>query len=59
MGILELARAYPLRVFPDAVGLGPEGRENLLAYGSMVFNAFGPRNRLFLDSMAAANPSVA
>ena len=55
-GALDLARAYPLRVFPDAVGLGPEGRENLLAYGSMVFNAFGPRNRLFLDSMAAADP---
>jgi 4-methoxybenzoate monooxygenase (O-demethylating) len=55
-GTVELARAYPLRVFPDAVGLGPEGRENLLAYGGMVFNAFGPRNRLFQDSMAAADP---
>ena len=25
-----LAEAFPLRVFPDAVGLGPDGRENLL-----------------------------
>ncbi|MGB8945698.1 MAG: cytochrome P450 [Streptomyces sp.] len=41
-----LAAAFPLRVFPDAVGLGPDGRENLLSYGSMAFNAFGPRNDL-------------
>lgn len=42
----ELASAFPLRVFPDAVGLGPEGRENLLPYGNMAFNAFGPVNDL-------------
>ncbi|WP_406430214.1 cytochrome P450 [Streptomyces sp. NBC_01589] len=42
----RLAKAFPLRVFPDAVGLGPEGRDNLLPYGSMAFNAFGPRNDL-------------
>ncbi|WP_405724896.1 cytochrome P450 [Streptomyces sp. NBC_00028] len=41
-----LAKAFPLRVFPDAVGLGPHGRENLLPYGNMAFNAFGPRNTL-------------
>ena len=55
-GVADLARAYPLRVFPDAVGLSRDGRENLVAYGSMVFNAFGPRNRLFTESMAAAEP---
>jgi cytochrome P450 len=52
----DLAQAYPLRVFPDAVGLSPDGRENLLTYGTMVFNAFGPRNRLLAESMAAAEP---
>ncbi|MFB7200332.1 cytochrome P450 [Streptomyces sp. NPDC056240] len=41
-----LAEAFPLRAFPDAVGLGPDGRENLLPYGKMAFNAFGPRNDL-------------
>ncbi|MFF4806424.1 cytochrome P450 [Streptomyces sp. NPDC001351] len=41
-----LAAAFPLRVFPDAVGLGSHGRENLLPYGNMAFNAFGPRNAL-------------
>ncbi|GAB3975342.1 cytochrome P450 [Actinoallomurus acanthiterrae] len=41
-----LAEAFPLRVFPDAVGLGPDGRENLLPYGNLAFNAFGPVNDL-------------
>ena len=34
---------------------GPEGRENLLVYGNMVFNAMGPRNEL----LAKARPAWA
>ncbi|MEV5410312.1 cytochrome P450 [Thermopolyspora sp. NPDC052614] len=44
--VTELAEAFPLRVFPDAVGLPPDGRENLLPYGEHAFNAFGPVNDL-------------
>src|SRR4029079_17848294 len=55
-GIADLAEAYPLKVFPDAVGISEEGRENLLPYGSMVFNSFGPRNELFNAAMANAGP---
>ena len=55
-GIAELAEAYPLKVFPDAVGISDDGRENLLPYGSMVFNSFGPRNDLFNLAMANAGP---
>jgi 4-methoxybenzoate monooxygenase (O-demethylating) len=55
-GIADLAEAYPLKVFPDAVGLSEDGRENLLPYGSMVFNSFGPRNDLFETAMANAGP---
>ena len=55
-GIADLAEAYPLKVFPDAVGISEEGRENLLPYGSMVFNSFGPRNDLFNKAMANAGP---
>ncbi len=50
-----LAQAFPLRVFPDAVGLGPDGRENLLPYGDHAFNAFGPSN----DLVAKGAPRVA
>ncbi len=52
--IKDLAEAYPLKVFPDAVGLPVAGRERLLAYGNMVFNAFGPHNDLFTTAVAAA-----
>jgi cytochrome P450 len=55
-GIADVARAYPLKVFGDAVGLPADGRERLLAYGNMVFNAFGPRNALFEDAVAAVQP---
>ena len=55
-GIADLAEAYPIKVFPDAVGLSEDGRENLLPYGSMVFNSFGPRNDLFNRAMANAGP---
>jgi len=52
--IKDLAEAYPLKVFPDAVGLPLAGREKLLPYGNMVFNAFGPQNDLFTTAVAAA-----
>jgi cytochrome P450 len=55
-GVADLAEAYPLNVFPNAVGISGEGRENLLPYGSMVFNSFGPRNDLFNAAMANAGP---
>jgi cytochrome P450 len=55
-GIADLAEAYPLKVFPDAVGIAEDGRENLLPYGGMVFNGFGPRNDLFDKAMANAGP---
>ena len=44
--VTELAAAFPLRVFPDAVGIGQSGRENLLPYGDLAFNSFGPSNDL-------------
>ncbi|MFD6951440.1 cytochrome [Nocardiopsis sp. TSRI0078] len=44
--VAELSQAFPLRVFPDAVGLEKEGRDNLLPYGDHAFNAFGPPNEL-------------
>jgi hypothetical protein len=56
--VRDLAEVYPLKVFPDAVGLEEEGRENLLPYGNMAFNAFGPRNDLFHQAMANAQPVI-
>lgn len=52
--VTQLAEVYTMKVFGDAVGLPEEGRENLLPYANMVFNAFGPRNHLLEDAMAQA-----
>ncbi len=49
--VTRLAQAFPLRVFPDAVGIPHEGRENLLPYGDHLFNAFGPRNDLVVAGL--------
>jgi cytochrome P450 len=57
-GAVDLAQAYPLKVFPDAIGLPASGRENLMPYGNMVFNAIGPRNALLEASMAIAGTVV-
>ena len=55
----ELAEAYPLEVFPDAVGMPRENRRYLLPYGNMVFNSFGPRNAFFEDAVRDAAPILA
>lgn len=52
----DLAEAYPLTVFPDAVGMPAENRRFLLPYGNMVFNSFGPRNEFFLAAVTDAEP---
>ncbi|MEO6271183.1 MAG: cytochrome P450 [Lautropia sp.] len=54
--IKDLSEVYPLKVFPDAVGLESEGREMLLLYGNMIFNAFGPRNELLARAAEKVKP---
>src|SRR4051812_33829147 len=57
--IPDLAEAYPLTVFPDAMGMSRENRRFLLPYGNMVFNSFGPQNEFFESAVAAAEPVMA
>src|SRR5215469_12622356 len=57
--IADLAEAYPLTVFPDAMGMPREIRHFLLPYGNMVFNSFGPRNEFFETAVGDAEPVLA
>jgi cytochrome P450 len=57
--IPDLAQAFPLSVFPDAVGLRQDGREHLLPYAGVAFNAFGPDNELRRRALDAAAPHLA
>jgi cytochrome P450 len=52
--VKDLAEVYPLKVFPDAIGIPTDGREYLLPYGNMVFTGFGPCNDLFEEAMRDA-----
>jgi cytochrome P450 len=54
-----LAEAYPLAVFPDAMGMPQENRRHLLPFGNMVFNSFGPRNAFLERAIADAREAVA
>jgi 4-methoxybenzoate monooxygenase (O-demethylating) len=56
--VTELAEQYPLLVFPDTIGLPEDGRELLLTYGAVNFNALGPKNAIFHESFAAASPKA-
>jgi cytochrome P450 len=58
-GVRDIAQSFPLRVFPLAVGLTSGGGDQLLAYGNMAFNAFGPRNLLQRESMTRAEGVIA
>jgi 4-methoxybenzoate monooxygenase (O-demethylating) len=55
-GRRDLVGKYVLKVFPDVIGLPSEGRENLLDYGDVVFNTFGPENELYHQTLAKAGP---
>ena len=57
--VADLGEAFPLSVFPDLIGLRDTGREHLIPYGSSVFNAFGPRNRLLAEGIAGAIEATA
>ncbi|UTD29842.1 cytochrome P450 [Bradyrhizobium sp. WD16] len=57
--ITDLAEAYPLSVFPDALGLKKEGREHLIPYAGVVFNAFGPPNELRQEAIERSKPHQA
>ena len=57
--VQDLAEQFPLRIFPDTLGLVQEGRENLLIYATSTFNAFGPRNEVFLESQIGIEPALA
>lgn len=57
--VADLGEAFPLSVFPDLIGLRDTGREHLIPYGTTVFNAFGPRNRILEEGIAGATEAIA
>lgn len=54
-GVDDIAEAYVLRVFPDAVGVALP-RTEALAIGEMSFNQAGPVNKLHIAAVEKAKP---
>lgn len=53
-GVRDISEVFPTSVFPDALGIDDESRDNFLTYGAMVFAGFGPENDYFRQLMTKA-----
>jgi len=47
----EITRPFVYKVLPDLLGIPLEGRENMYAFGNMVWATLGPVNELFHAAM--------
>lgn len=56
--VTDLAEEFPLRIFPDTIGMMDGAREHLLNYGALGFNAFGPRNAVYARSEERARDAI-
>lgn len=52
--VADLAEAFPVAVFPKAVGMVDSDHRRLVDYGAMVFNALGPDNKFRRAAMDQA-----
>ncbi|GLH80705.1 cytochrome P450 [Bradyrhizobium sp. SSBR45G] len=53
-GVRDISEVFPTSVFPDALGIEDDSRDNFLTYGAMVFAGFGPENDYFRALMTKA-----
>jgi cytochrome P450 len=56
--VTTIARPFVYKVLPDLLGLPQEGRENMTAFGHMVWATLGPQNELFQEAMENVGPVI-
>lgn len=56
--VIDLAEQFPLRIFPQTIGMMDGAVEHLLIYAALNFNSFGPRNALLLESEERAKDAI-
>ena len=54
----EITRPFVYKVLPDLLGIPLAGRENLYAFGNMVWATLGPMNELFQAAMNDTGPVI-
>ncbi len=57
--VAEITQRFVFKALPDAFGLRIAGRENMSAFGNMVWATLGPQNQLFDDAMVNLEPVLA
>jgi cytochrome P450 len=53
-----ISRPFVYKVLPDLLGLPEQGRENMTAFGHMVWATLGPQNELFREAMQNVGPVI-
>ncbi|HZF25740.1 MAG TPA: cytochrome P450 [Steroidobacteraceae bacterium] len=56
--VASISRPFVYKVLPDLLGLPQAGRENLTAFGHMVWATLGPQNELFQEAMENVGPVI-
>ena len=54
----EITRPFVYKVLPDLLGIPLAGRENMYAFGNMVWATLGPVNELFQAAMKDTGPVI-
>jgi cytochrome P450 len=56
--VAAIARPFVYKVLPDLIGLPLDGRENMTAFGHMVWATLGPQNELYDAAMENIAPVI-
>ena len=56
--VAAISRPFVYKVLPDLLGIPEAGRENMTAFGHMVWATLGPQNELFHEAMENVGPVV-
>ncbi len=54
--VAEITQRFVYKALPDAFGMRVEGRENMYAFGNMVWATLGPQNDMFDEAMIGVQP---
>jgi cytochrome P450 len=56
--VAAISRPFVYKVLPDLLGIPKAGRENMTAFGHMVWATLGPQNELFHEAMENVGPVI-
>jgi cytochrome P450 len=57
--VKDITQRFVFKALPDAFGMRVDGRENMYAFGNMVWATLGPQNELFDEAMIGVEPVIA